>query len=102
MGLLSEEEKKPFVDEATTLKEKYNKDIEEYKGSEAETAFKVVLANWKTTCEQRTADAKEKRDKRMDREAKKNKKKKTPTKGKKKKVSKRRMVESSSDESDSS
>jgi len=87
--LLSDEEKKPFVDEATTLKEKYNKDIEEYKGSEAEKAFKVVLANWKTTCEQRTADAKEKRDKRMEREAKKNKKKKTPTKGKKKKVSKR-------------
>merc|ERR1712129_560868 len=49
--LLSDEEKKPFVDEATTLKEKYNKDIEEYKGSEAEKAFKVVLANWKTTCD---------------------------------------------------
>merc|ERR1712039_1114589 len=87
--LLSEEEKKPFADEANSLKEKYNKDMEEYKGSEAETEYKKKLAEWQVKCDARKADAKEKK-----------KKKKTPTKGKK---SKRRMVESSSeDESDSS
>lgn len=84
--LLTEEEKKPFVDEAASLKEQYKKDIEEYTGSEAQLAFKAKLDEWKQTCEDRKRDAKVKAQKKKEREEQKNKKspkKKSPTKKKK-------------------
>jgi len=102
--LLTEEEKKPFVDEAASLKEQYKKDIEEYTGSEAQLAFKAKLDEWKQTCEDRKRDAKVKAQKKKEREEQKNKKspkKKSPTKKKKGQKKSRRMEESSDDESSS-
>merc|ERR1719229_1392965 len=101
--LLTEEEKKPFADEAASLKEQYKKDIEEYEGSEAQLAFKAKLDEWKQTCENRKNEAKAKAAKKKEREQ--QQKKKSPKKkmgGKGKKQKRSRMEESSSEDDSSS
>lgn len=102
--LLTEEEKKPFVDEAASLKEQYKKDIEEYEGSEAQLAFKAKLDEWKQTCEDRKSEAKAKAAKKKEREQQQKKKspKKKNAKGKGKKQKRSRMEESSSEDESSS
>lgn len=102
--LLTEEEKKPFVDEAASLKEQYKKDIEEYEGSEAQLAFKAKLDEWKQTCEDRKSEAKAKAAKKKEREQQQKKKspKKKSAKGKGKKQKRSRMEESSSEDESSS
>eukprot|EP00486_Rosalina_sp_Unknown_P010285 CAMPEP_0201591748 /NCGR_PEP_ID=MMETSP0190_2-20130828/189834_1 /ASSEMBLY_ACC=CAM_ASM_000263 /TAXON_ID=37353 /ORGANISM="Rosalina sp." /LENGTH=218 /DNA_ID=CAMNT_0048050209 /DNA_START=1573 /DNA_END=2229 /DNA_ORIENTATION=+ len=96
--LLSEEEKKPYNDEAARLKEQYKKDMEEYQGSDAQKEFKRKLEEWKEECDKRRREAKERNEKKKLREAAKHKKKVSPKKTKKV----QRMEESSDDESDSS
>jgi len=99
--LLTEEEKKPFNDEAAALKEKYKKDVEEYEGSEAQLAFKAKLDEWKKVCEDRKKAAKDRAAKKKEREQKKKSPKKSPAKKKKAQKKRSRMEESSSDESSS-
>eukprot|EP00487_Bulimina_marginata_P008794 TRINITY_DN3192_c0_g2_i1.p1 TRINITY_DN3192_c0_g2~~TRINITY_DN3192_c0_g2_i1.p1 ORF type:complete len:124 (-),score=18.73 TRINITY_DN3192_c0_g2_i1:456-827(-) len=56
---LTEEEKKPYNEGAGRLKEQYKKDMEEYNGSESQTAFKKKLEEWKAECSRRKEEAKE-------------------------------------------
>merc|ERR1712154_557540 len=97
--LLTEEEKKPYNDSAASLKEQYKKDIAEYQGSQSQKDFAQKLEEWKEECEKRRDAAKDKAEKKRQIALKKHKKispkKKITKKGKK------RMDDSSSDESSS-
>merc|ERR1712130_674975 len=58
--VLTEDEKKPFNDEAARLKEQYKADMSEYNGSSSQIEFKKKLDEWKMECDQRKQAAKDK------------------------------------------
>merc|ERR1712045_562444 len=91
--LLSEEEKTPYNDDAARLKEQYKKDVEEYEGSQSQKDFQQKLEEWKEECQ--------KRQKKKQMELSK-KKKMATKKGKNVKKNRKRMDDSSLDESSSS
>jgi len=97
---LSEEEKKPFNDEAIKLKAKYLEAMEKYRGSKEEAAFKKKLSEWEEECQRRRDKAAASFAKKKEKERSTKTKGKKAGKGRKKKVEE--SDESSSEESSGS
>eukprot|EP01084_Bolivina_argentea_P200295 342516_1 len=94
--LVTDEDKKPYNEEAVRLKEAYKIKMEAYKGSDAAKEFELKLEKWKEECAKRKREAREKQM------AKKEKMKKPSPKRKKTKKEKEKMqMDSDSDDSDS-
>eukprot|EP00483_Globobulimina_turgida_P002126 UN02128 len=59
-NVLTEDEKKPYNEEAARLKEQYKVDLSEYQGTPAHQRFQIRLAEWKQECDRRRMLAKAK------------------------------------------
>merc|ERR1719150_666483 len=100
--ILSEDEKKPYNEEAARRKEKYKEDLAEYEGSDAQLAFKKKLDEWKVECDRRKQAAKAKAAKmRQKKKSPKKSPSKSKTRGRPKKKQQRMEVESDDSSSDS-
>jgi hypothetical protein len=96
--LLSEDEKKPYNEEAARLKEEYNKALEEYEGSDAQLDFKKKLAEWTEECARRKQKARAKQEKLKEAKKTPKGKGKKPTPQKKSKGGRKRKTSRSMDE----
>jgi hypothetical protein len=97
-NVLTEEEKKPYNEEAARLKEKYKLTLSEYQGSEAQQRFKIKLEEWKQECDRRRQAAKKRIQQKKEA---KSPKKKSPRRSAKKQRRSRKKMQESSDESSS-
>eukprot|EP00485_Elphidium_margaritaceum_P002283 CAMPEP_0202685470 /NCGR_PEP_ID=MMETSP1385-20130828/1228_1 /ASSEMBLY_ACC=CAM_ASM_000861 /TAXON_ID=933848 /ORGANISM="Elphidium margaritaceum" /LENGTH=434 /DNA_ID=CAMNT_0049339823 /DNA_START=138 /DNA_END=1442 /DNA_ORIENTATION=+ len=101
-NVLSEEDKKPYNEEAARLKEVYEKAISVYRNSDAQKDYQLVLDEWKAECSNRRTAAKRKKEKQKAAEDAKTKAAtKKPSKKAKGKGKKKKMDTDSDDDDDS-